>query len=132
MLTNKILIPVSTGELLDKITILKIKLGKIKDEEKIRLIKQEFAVLEIELNKLEVEKNVKLKELFEKLMVVNKTLWEIEDNIRSQENQKKFDSEFIELARAVYHNNDKRSTIKNEINSLTNSFIFEVKEYNTY
>ena len=132
MKTNKILIPISTGELLDKISILKIKLEKIKDEEKIKLVKHEFVELEIELKKLNLDESIILKELFEKIMEVNKTLWDIEDNIRLKESQKSFDDEFIELARAVYYNNDKRSIYKNEINKLTNSFIFEVKGYNPY
>ena len=132
MKTNKILIPISTGELLDKISILKIKLEKIKDEEKIKLVKHEFVELEIELKKLNLDESIILKELFAKLMEVNKTLWTIEDKIRVKENQKSFDEEFIDLARAVYYYNDKRSIIKNEISILTNSFIFEVKGYEQY
>lgn len=89
-------------------------------------------ILDIELKKVNIIENIKIKGLFEQLLEINKTLWKIKDNIRILENQKRFDSEFIKMARSVYLNNDKRSTIKNDINKLTNSDIFEIKEYNHY
>lgn len=129
---DKILVPVSAGELLDKISILKIKLEKITQEEKLKHIKDELSALEKVSAGLNVANNPALNEQFENLIRINKKLWKIEDDIRGKERVKKFDEEFIELARAVYHSNDERSRIKNEINKLTNSDIVEVKGYEEY
>lgn len=129
---NKILVQVSAGELLDKISILKIKLEMITQEDKVKHIKNELTQLEKESAKLNIEKDAALQNLFERLIQINKKLWKIEDDIREKERQKKFDGEFIELARSVYYSNDERSKIKNEINQETNSAIFEVKGYSAY
>lgn len=128
----KINITVSVGELLDKISILKIKLKKIKDKKKLVSIMKEFELLNSEFNKLKVSEKKMLDRLFQTLTVTNERLWNIEDKIRLKEKNKSFDSEFIELARSVYFTNDKRSDIKKKINAVTNSQIVEVKEYEKY
>ena len=132
MKTNKVLIPVSIGELLDKISILQIKVENIKDGHKLRLVKQELEILKIELNKLNIENKKIINNLCNELIAVNKDLWSIEDRIRIKEKESKFDDDFLKLARSIYINNDKRYSIKNEINKAVNSSIFEVKEYEKY
>ena len=128
-------IPVSTGELVDKITILEIKCKKIKETEKLRLINHELKLLSGELIKLLNNYSKSIDEytsLKNKLHRVNLKLWKIEDDIRELEAYKDFGKKFIELARSVYLNNDKRSQIKNRINKLFQSQIQDVKSYTPY
>lgn len=128
-------IPVSIGELVDKITILEIKTGKIKDKARLKAANSELKLLNNSLQKVltsEIRRGEKFKKLRNKLFSVNKNLWNIENRIRSCEASKKFDAQFIKLARGVYINNDKRSAIKNEINKLTGSALSEVKQYSKY
>tara|TARA_A100001011_G_C14309487_1_gene844835 strand:- start:2928 stop:3320 length:393 start_codon:yes stop_codon:yes gene_type:complete len=127
----KILTEISVGELLDKISILEIKLDKIKDENKKKEIKKEYDILKkIQSTSITNENN--LNDLIKSLKEVNKNLWEIEDEIRVCEKNKDFGEKFIKLARGVYFNNDKRSRIKLEINKKLNSNITEIKEYVDY
>ena len=120
-------IPISIGELFDKYTILLIKLDKISDSTKLEHVKTEISEL-----KSFIEKFNLYKEIFNELLHVNKTLWNIEDDIRQKERDKLFDDEFIQLARSVYHTNDKRCMIKYKINNEFNSKIIEVKSYEKY
>jgi len=127
----KVNIPVSLGELLDKISILEIKNQKIRSESKLKNIKKELTGLR---NVLE-EMNFKLSEtddLYKDLYKINLTLWEIEDSIRLLEKNEDFGEQFIELARSVYITNDKRFLVKNEINKLFNSEYVEEKSYEDY
>ncbi len=127
----KVNIPVSLGELLDKISILEIKNQKIQSESKLKNIKKELTGLR---NVLE-EMNFKLSEtddLYKDLYKINLTLWEIEDSIRLLEKNEDFGEQFIELARSVYITNDKRFVVKNEINKLFNSEYVEEKSYEDY
>lgn len=129
------MIPVSPGELLDKITILEIKKKNIEAASKLKLIKTELSHLKKILNEmLSSSKRIKPAVLTEKkkLLAVNKKLWDIENRIRAKEAKQKFDKGFIELARLVYITNDKRSEIKNRINILFGSAIKEVKQYSKY
>ena len=124
------LIEVSNGEILDKFSILKIKLANITDYDKIKNVEKEIEIIEPMFNS--ICKDLKIKDLFEMLLEVNKKLWGIEDNIRQHEREKNFDEEFIQLARNVYITNDIRATIKKEINLLSNSNIVEEKSYEKY
>ena len=127
----KILVPVSIGELFDKISILEIKKSKIKNDKKLRDIKYELK----ELKNIIKKKNLSNKEntnQYKKLLNVNKRLWNIEDKKRRYEIFKNFDEKFIQLARKVYLLNDKRALIKNKINVLSGSKIKEVKSYEKY
>ena len=128
---NKIIIEVSVGELLDKISILEIKQEKIKDPEKLRFIKDEYSILKNQLKNI-IKLSDKLDELYKSLKEVNLKLWVIEDNKRLCEKEKKFDEKFIKLSREVHFLNDDRAKIKLEINNLTNSKIKEIKEYTNY
>ena len=128
---NKILVEVSVGELLDKISILEIKQEKIKDIEKLKFINEERSILKDQLNK-NVKSDQKLNELFETLKKINAKLWIIEDNKRQCEKDKDFTKKFIELSRDVHFLNDERAKIKLEINNLTGSKIKEIKEYTNY
>ena len=128
---NKIIIEVSVGELLDKISILEIKQEKIKDPEKLRFIKDEYSILKNQFKNI-VKLSDKLDELYKSLKEVNLKLWVIEDNKRLCEKEKKFDEKFIKLSREVHFLNDDRAKIKLEINNLTNSKIKEIKEYTDY
>ena len=119
-----IYIPVSVGEVFDKITILEIKQEKIKDTTKIKNVNKELKLL----NDIVLDYSID-GDLLYKLKKVNKALWEIEDSIRKKEKQSNFDSEFVELARMVYINNDKRAELKKEINYLTSSALIEEKYY---
>ena len=125
-------IPISYGELLDKITILEIKKKKITDQEKLKNIKNEHFELNEVAKSLKKIDNVKYEIFYKKLFEVNLSLWEIEDKIRILEKDKDFDSEFIELARKVYFTNDKRFEIKSEINKHFGSEFFEEKQYVEY
>ena len=120
-------VPVSLGELYDKYSILEIKSNKIEDPQKLIEIHKELTVLKpyVDKFKLNIDIQNHLKE-------INELLWDIEDNIREKENRGEFDNEFIELARMVYKTNDKRASIKNDINKLLNSEINEIKSYVKY
>jgi hypothetical protein len=123
-------IPVSVGELIDKLSILHVKKMKISDPEKLVYVNKEFELLynfsSDYLNDEEITK------LYHELVDTNSKLWEIEDMLRIIETEKIFDSKFIELSRSVYHTNDSRFKLKNEINERTSSEIREVKEYVKY
>ena len=128
---NKILVEVSVGELLDKISILEIKQEKIKDTEKLKFIDEEHAILKDQLNN-NIKSDQKLNELFETLKKINAKLWIIEDDKRLCEKDKDFTEKFIKLSRNVHFLNDERAKIKLEINNFTDSKIREIKEYITY
>ena len=128
---NKILIEVSVGELLDKISILEIKKEKIKDPEKLRFINDEYDVLKDQFNK-NVKSDEKLDSLFKSLKEINSKLWVIEDNKRLCEKNSDFGQEFIKLSRDVHFLNDDRAKIKLEMNNHTGSKIKEIKEYTSY
>ena len=128
---KKILSEISAGELIDKISILEIKLEKIKDKANQDEINKEYKILkEVKNSSLEVTE--KLKTLFKEIKEVNLNLWNIEDKLRICEKNKDFGQTFIELARGVYLNNDKRSKIKSEINKILGSNIREIKQYANY
>ena len=128
---NKILVEVSVGELLDKISILEIKKDRIKDSNKLKFINEEYEVL-----KNELEKNIKIDEklakFFTALKNVNSKLWIIEDEKRKCENDSDFGENFIRLSRDVHFLNDTRAQIKLDINNHTGSKIKEIKEYTSY
>ena len=128
---NKIIVEVSIGELLDKISILEIKLEKIKDPQKLKFITNEHLILKNQLDN-NVESNEKLSELFQSLKEINTRLWKIEDDKRQCEKDKDFGEKFIKLSRDVHFLNDDRAKIKLEINNLTGSIIKEIKEYTSY
>lgn len=122
--------PISLGELMDKISILKIKKKNISDKSKLNFINDELMLLEEILEKSVINK--KISEYLYKLVEVNSKLWKIEDKIRDCERDKKFNQEFIDLARAVYITNDLRSEIKLDINKYFGSKLVEVKSYEKY
>ena len=128
---NKILVEVSVGELLDKISILEIKREKIKDLEKLKFINDEYSVLKDQLNK-NVKSDEKLSELFNSLKEINLKLWVIEDNKRLCEKNSDFGEKFIKLSRDVHFLNDDRAKLKLEVNNHTGSKIKEIKEYTSY
>ena len=128
---NKILVEVSVGELLDKISILEIKKEKIKDPEKLKFIKDEYNVLKDQLNK-NIQSDKKLDQLFQSLKEINARLWVIEDDKRMCEKNSDFGDKFIKLSRNVHILNDDRAKIKLEINNHTGSKIKEIKEYTNY
>ena len=128
---NKILVEVSVGELLDKISILEIKKEKIKDLEKLKFINDEYSVLKDQLNK-NVKSDEKLSELFNLLKGINSKLWVIEDNKRLCEKNSDFSEKFIKLSRDVHFLNDDRAKLKLEVNNHTGSKIKEIKEYTSY
>ena len=123
-------IPVSVGEMIDKLSILQVKKIKVSNEEKLEFINKEFELLynfsSEYLNNLEIEL------IYSKLILVNTNLWDIEDKLRVLEKEKKFDNEFVASARKVYFTNDERFRLKNEINLLTSSEIREIKDYVKY
>ena len=129
--SKKILTEISAGELLDKISILEIKLDKIKDKESLIEINKEYDSLK-RVKDLHFKITKELQSLVSQLKVINMELWVIEDDKRVCEKNKDFGKAFIELSRKVYLNNDKRSRIKSEINILLNSNIKEVKKYTSY
>ena len=128
---NKILVEVSVGELLDKISILEIKQEKIKDTENLKFIKDEYNILKAELDK-NVKNDENLKNLFISLKEINSKLWVIEDDKRMCEKKKDFGENFIKLSRDIHFLNDNRAKIKLEINDYTGSKIKEIKEYTSY
>tara|TARA_B100000886_G_scaffold52764_1_gene32414 strand:+ start:119 stop:508 length:390 start_codon:yes stop_codon:yes gene_type:complete len=128
---NRILVEVSVGELLDKISILEIKQEKIKDDEKLKYINIEYNILKEQLNS-NVDFDNKLEGLFKKLKNINSKLWDIEDDKRMCEKNSEFGEKFIKLSRDVHFLNDERASIKLEINNNTGSKIKEIKEYTNY
>jgi hypothetical protein len=128
---NKILVEVSVGELLDKISILEIKKEKIKDPDKLKYISDEHQILQ-EQYRSNVKNDVKLNELYQSLKIINSRLWTIEDDKRKCEKEKDFTENFIKLSRDVHILNDERANIKLEINNHTGSKIKEIKEYFSY
>jgi len=128
---NKILVEVSVGELLDKISILEIKKEKITDPESAKFIKNEYLILKDQLDK-NIKYDESLDELFNKLKKINMTLWEKEDEKRSYEKNLDFGEKFIKVSRDIHFFNDDRSKIKLEINKITGSLIREIKQYTSY
>ena len=128
---NKIIVEVSIGELLDKISILEIKQGKIKDPEKLKFINNEHSILKDQLEK-SIKSDEKINNLYLSLKDINSKLWVIEDDKRQCEKEKDFGEKFIKLSRDVHFLNDDRAKIKLEINNYTGSKIKEIKEYTSY
>ena len=128
---NKILVEVSVGELLDKISILEIKKDKIKDIEKLKFINNEYKVLKDQFNQ-NIKSDEKLDKLFNSLKEINLKLWSIEDDKRMCENKSDFGEKFIKLSRDVHFLNDDRANIKLKINNHTGSKIKEIKQYTSY
>jgi hypothetical protein len=122
--------PVSVGELIDKLSILQVKKTKITNEEKLDYVNKEFELL-YNLSSVYLD-NKELETLYHILVKTNSKLWDIEDKLRVLESKKKFDDEFVELARNVYFTNDERFSLKNQINKITDSEIREIKEYIEY
>ncbi len=121
-------IEVSNGEIADKLTIIEIKLKQIKDEAKLKNLKNEYQVLDEAVSKIIKKEHP----LYQELLKINQELWDIEDKIRDLERDKDFGEEFVKTARAVYFTNDKRSEIKRKINELTGSNLIEEKSYQKY
>ena len=128
---NKIIVEVSVGELLDKISILEIKKEKIKDAEKFKFINNEHSILKNQLDE-NIKSDEKLNNLYQSLKEINSKLWVIEDDKRQCEKEKDFGEKFIKLSRDVHFLNDDRAKIKLEINNHTGSTIKEIKEYTSY
>ena len=128
---NKIIVEISIGELLDKISILEIKQEKIKDPEKLKFISIEHSILKNQLDK-NVKSDDNIKNLFQSLKEINAKLWAIEDDKRQCEKDKDFGKKFIKLSRDVHFLNDDRAKIKLDINNHTGSTIKEIKEYTSY
>ena len=128
---NKILVEVSVGELLDKISILEIKKDKIKDQEKLKFIINEYEILKEQLDK-NIKTDEKINKLYQSLKEINAKLWVIEDDKRQCEKESDFGEKFVKLSRDVHFLNDDRAKIKLEINNLTGSKIKEIKEYTSY
>ncbi len=128
---NKIIVEVSVGELLDKISILEIKKEKIKDAEKLKFINNEHSILKNQLDE-NIKSDEKLDNLYQSLKEINSKLWVIEDDKRQCEKEKDFGQKFIKLSRDVHFLNDDRAKIKLEINNHTGSTIKEIKEYTSY
>ncbi len=128
---NKILVEVSVGELLDKISILEIKKDKVKDEEKLKFIINEYEILKEQLDK-NIKAEEKINKLYQSLKEINAKLWVIEDDKRQCEKESDFGEKFIKLSRDVHFLNDDRAKIKLEINNLTGSKIKEIKQYTSY
>ena len=129
--SKKILSEISAGELLDKISILEIKLEKINDRNAQTEIKKEYQILK-KIQNSSIKLESKIEELFNSIKKVNLNLWNVEDKLRICEKNKDYSKDFIELARGVYLNNDKRAKIKSEINELLGSNIKEIKQYVDY
>ena len=125
-------VEVSTGELVDKLSILEIKLLNIKDKEKTKNVYKELETLNPYFQELLDVYGIKMKNLYTRISNINKALWDIEDAIRDKEKAEEFDEEFVELARSVYIINDQRAAVKKEINLLTKSKLVEEKSYSDY
>ena len=130
-MSDQINVPISPGELVDKITILEIKKEFIKNDNKLKNINHEYDLL-MQIYTTQISKTEGLSELKNKLKEINLELWKIEDDIRDCEREKSFSDTFIELARSVYFTNDKRSKVKLQINLLLNSNLVEEKSYKDY
>jgi len=128
---KKILSEISPGELLDKISILEIKIEKVKDKNSLEEIKKEYKILK-EIQTSSIEITDKIKDLFQSVKNVNVKLWNIEDKLRICEKNKDFGKRFIELARSVYFANDERAELKSKINKILKSNIIEIKQYDNY
>ena len=128
---NKILVEISVGELLDKISIIKIKKEKIKDTDKLKFVDDEYNILKDQLDK-NIKVDNKLNELFDSLKNVNSKLWIIEDEKRLYEKNSDFGEKFVKVSRDIHFLNDERSKIKLEINNYTGSKIKEIKQYTSY
>jgi len=128
---NKILVEISVGELLDKISILEIKQVKIDDAEKLKYISNEHSILKDQFKK-NVKSDDTINNLFNSLKEINNKLWSIEDNKRNCEKEKKFGEQFIKLSRDIHFYNDERAKIKLKINEYTGSKIKEIKQYTKY
>jgi hypothetical protein len=129
--SKKILADISAGELLDKISILEIKLEKVIDKNNLNQIKKEHTMLK-ETQNASIEFNDEIQKIFNSLKIINLVLWNTEDKIRICEKNKDFGENFINLAREVYVNNDKRAKIKSQINKISGSNITEIKQYVDY
>ena len=129
--STKVLAEISPGELLDKISILEIKIEKIKDKNSLYEINKEYKILKNAQNS-KIETTDKIEKLFKEIKEINTNLWDIEDKLRICEKNKDFGKNFTELARKVYLNNDKRSKIKLQINKILGSNIREIKQYVNY
>jgi len=129
--SKKILADISAGELLDKISILEIKLEKVIDKNNLNQIKKEHTMLK-ETQNASMEFNDEIQKIFNSLKIINLVLWNTEDKIRICEKNKDFGENFINLAREVYVNNDKRAKIKSQINKISGSNITEIKQYVDY
>ncbi len=127
----KLMVEVAPGELIDKITILEIKLNKIDDEAKLTNVRREYEIL-METFRANIEETDALRGLIDSLRDANAKLWDIEDEIRNLERAKDFGDAFVSLARSVYRSNDRRAAMKREINKLLNSTILEEKSYAEY
>ena len=127
----KLMVEVAPGELIDKITILEIKLNKINDEAKLTNVRREYEIL-METYRAKIEETDALRALIDELREANAKLWDIEDDIRDLERSKDFGDAFVSLARSVYRSNDQRAAMKREINELLNSTIIEEKSYAEY
>lgn len=123
-------VPVSIGELIDKLSILQVKKQKITNEEKLEYVNKEFELL-YNLSSVYLNEPV-IESLYHQLVQVNSSLWDVEDKLRVLEKEQRFEGEFISLARKVYFTNDERFRLKNEINTNTSSEIREVKDYVKY
>ncbi len=123
-------VPISVGELIDKLSILHVKQKKINNEEKLTFINKEFELL-YNMSSFYLNDD-KISKIYHQLVIVNSKLWEIEDDLRVIELTKNFNSTFIELSRQVYYTNDERFSLKNKINELTNSEVREQKDYVNY
>lgn len=123
-------IPISIGELIDKLSILEVKQQNVKDTIKLKHINTEFILLKEKSEKY--LEDIEIKNIYDKLVETNSKLWDIEDRLRIMEKEKRFGGEFIDYARKVYITNDKRFELKNTINSILSSDIQEVKEYVNY
>lgn len=128
---DNIFVPVSPGEVLDKITILEIKSERMTDPAKVANVRTELALLQETWSQAVQEDDV-VRRLHDALKEINETLWEIEDDIRDKERVKEFDARFVELARSVYFTNDRRSQVKKELNLHLGSQIVEEKSYQDY
>ena len=131
MYSNHIQIPCSAGELLDKISILEIKAEHITDEKKLENVQTELTLL-TQIREQFIEQSPEVDELYYELKSINETLWDIEDDIRLCEKSRDFSGRFVELARSVYHTNDKRADLKKQLNTLLNSTLIEEKSYQPY
>ena len=128
---KKILSEISPGELLDKISILEIKIEKVKDKNSLEEVKKEYKILK-EIQTSSIDITGKIKDLFQSVKNVNIKFWNIEDKLRICEKNKDFDKNFIELARGVYFANDERAELKFKINKILKSNIIEIKQYDNY